>query len=163
MLTLSTQYPLIVKFIVNHNTRTKKNRFIFFNILDKSCKKMLSSDSKNLTFFSANATGRFISHNYGTRTHATNVDSPFKIFEIALVLMFLFGLIGNVLSILVMRTKRMRNTNASIFIILISILDSLFLFFRNIAMFYKKYDWYHNDKTCLITNSMTVIAQVCSF
>ncbi len=87
-------------------------------------------------------------------------DEPFKIFEIALVLIFLFGLFGNILSILVMRSKRMRNTNASIFIILISILDSLFLFFRNFGMFYKKYQWSQFDTTCLITNSMTVAAQV---
>lgn len=126
---------------------------------------MSSSASANQTFVWENGTRRFILHDFGTKTQqATNsVDTPFKTFEIALVLMFLFGLIGNVLSILVMRSKRMRSTNASTFIILISILDSLFLFCRNIAMFYKKYDWYRLDMTCLITNSMTVIAQVRCF
>ena len=123
---------------------------------------MSFSNSKNQTFVWHNGTSRFILHDYGTKTQQTtnSVDTPFKTFEIALVLMFVFGLIGNVLSILVMRSKRMRNTNASTFIILISILDSLFLFCRNIAMFYKKYDWYRLDNTCLITNSMTVVAQV---
>lgn len=126
---------------------------------------MSASSSKNQTLVWDNGTSRFILHDFGTKTQQTtnSVDTPFKTFEIALVLMFLFGLVGNVLSILVMRSKRMRNTNASIFIILISILDSLFLFCRNIAMFYKKYDWYRLDKTCLITNSMTVIAQVKHF
>lgn len=85
---------------------------------------------------------------------------PLTGLEIVLIVIFIFGTIGNVLSIIVMRSKRMRSSNAAMFVIMISLLDTIYLLVRNLGLFYKKYNLYYQDTSCIMIKSMTIIAEV---
>lgn len=52
---------------------------------------------------------------------------PWDFWDVSLLFLLVFGLVGNLLSIIVMSRKRMRNTNASLFVTSMAISDCLFL------------------------------------
>ena len=85
---------------------------------------------------------------------------PLTGLEILLMVIFIFGTIGNVLSIIVMRSKRMRSSNAAMFVIMISLLDTIYLLIRNLGLFYKKYHLYFDDTSCIMIKTMTIVAEV---
>ena len=65
---------------------------------------------------------------------------PWDFWDISLLFLVIFGLIGNILSIIVMNRIRIRNTNANLFVTSMAITDCLFLsikFFSNIVKLYR--------------------------
>jgi hypothetical protein len=64
---------------------------------------------------------------------------PWDFGEITLLILLIFGTIGNMLTIMVMRTKRMRNSNASMFIISMAISDIILLVLKFTANMIKIY------------------------
>jgi hypothetical protein len=65
---------------------------------------------------------------------------PWDFGEISLLVLFIFGTIGNLLSIVVVNQKRMRHTgNASLFVTCIAISDMFLLFFKFCANMIKLY------------------------
>lgn len=88
---------------------------------------------------------------------------PLSITDICLIVMLVFGLIGNVLSIMVMRTRRMRNSNAAMFVISISILDIIFLVLRNFWLLMIKTEIYRMDTTCISKEIMHFLTDVSAF
>ena len=80
--------------------------------------------------------------------------------EVPTVVIFILGTIGNVLSILVMRSKSMRASNAAVFVILISVMDTVYLFLRNVGYFYKTTGIYHLDSQCFFNRTLTSAAEV---
>ena len=82
-------------------------------------------------------------------------------FGVALFIIFILGTIGNVLSICVMQSKQLRHTNAAMIVTFISIFDTIYLFFRNLAFLFKYSGGYHSDRDCLFTNTISVVMEVC--
>ena len=64
---------------------------------------------------------------------------PLDFFDYSLMFILLFGLVGNVLSIIVMRSRRLRGTNAFRFIIAMAVSDTIMLLFKNMSNFLKIY------------------------
>lgn len=64
---------------------------------------------------------------------------PLDFFDYALMLLFLVGLFCNILSILVLRSKRVCNSNTYIFIVFMAISDIVFLLFKNLSNLIKIY------------------------
>jgi hypothetical protein len=85
------------------------------------------------------------------RTNASSFDAkstteggkiaprPWDFGEITLLILLIFGTFGNMLTILVMRTKRMRNSNAAMFIISMAISDIILLVLKFTANMIKIY------------------------
>ena len=59
------------------------------------------------------------------------------IWDISLFILFGISLISNSLIILVMRNKKMKNTNAALFLSLVAFMDVAVLFFRLLANMFK--------------------------
>ncbi len=93
------------------------------------------------------------------------VTSSYKLtnWEIPTIVIFILGTVGNVLSILVMRSKSVRASNAALFVILISIMDTVYLFLRNVGYFYKNTGIYHLDSRCFFNRIITSAAEVILF
>ena len=64
---------------------------------------------------------------------------PWDFGDWSLLILFIFGTLGNGLSILVINKKRMRNTNATLFVTGIAIADTILLFFKLISNMVKIY------------------------
>jgi hypothetical protein len=64
---------------------------------------------------------------------------PWDLGEISLLVLFIFGTVGNTLTIIVMRSKRMRNTNVSLSIIYIALADILLLGLKFLTNMIKLY------------------------
>ena len=64
---------------------------------------------------------------------------PWDFGEITLLMLLIFGSVGNILTILVMRGKRMRNTNAVLFITCMAVSDILLLLLKFTANMIKIY------------------------
>ena len=64
---------------------------------------------------------------------------PLDFFDYSLMFILLLGLVGNVLSIIVMRSRRLRGTNAFRFIIAMAVSDTIMLLFKNLSNFLKIY------------------------
>ena len=64
-----------------------------------------------------------VNANHSLLNSATQIFRNWDIWEILLLVLFIFGTIGNSLTIIVMRSKRMRKRNESLLISTISILD----------------------------------------
>jgi hypothetical protein len=64
---------------------------------------------------------------------------PWDFGEISLLFLLIFGTVGNSLSIMVMRSRRMRNTNASLFVTCMAISDTILLLFKFISNMVKLY------------------------
>lgn len=64
---------------------------------------------------------------------------PWDFGEITLLILLVFGTVGNLLSIMVMRTKRMRNTNAALFVTCMAVSDTALLLLKFIANMIKLY------------------------
>ena len=84
---------------------------------------------------------------------------PWDFGEITLLILLIFGTTGNILTIMVMRKKRLRNTNASLFVICIAICDILLLFLKFLSNMIKMYRVAIYD-SCILIN---VIPQAASF
>jgi hypothetical protein len=67
-------------------------------------------------------------------------NRSWDIWEAGLLLLFLLGLIGNILTMIVFRNKSLRKTNESIVITSLSINDICFLFFKLLANMQKLYN-----------------------
>ncbi len=80
--------------------------------------------------------------------------------EVPTIVIFILGTIGNVLSILVMRSKSMRGSNAAVFVVLISVTDTVYLFLRNVGYYYKNTGIYHEDTECFFNRTITIAAEV---
>ena len=81
---------------------------------------------------------------FNTTNHASAVrgkppSRPWDFGEITLLILLIFGSIGNILTIMVMRTKRMRNSNAALLITCMASCDIILLFLKFIANMIKIY------------------------
>jgi hypothetical protein len=99
---------------------------------------MLGNDSGLL-----NETSHFLNASFEIRT-VTDVTGkqsprPWDFGEITLLILLIFGTMGNMLTIMVMRTKRMRNSNASMFIISMAMSDIILLVLKFTANMIKIY------------------------
>jgi hypothetical protein len=74
-----------------------------------------------------------------SQTKTTSIHRSWDIWEISLLTLLIIGLIGNTLIIMVMRNKRMRNTNAALFLPLMAFSDILVLLLRFLANMLKIY------------------------
>ena len=74
-----------------------------------------------------------------TATTTTTTYRPWDFGEIGLLIMLIFGTVGNCLSISVMRNKRMRNTNAALFVTCMATSDTILLLAKFIGNMIKLY------------------------
>ena len=90
-----------------------------------------------------NCTTISTTHKYAVSKQLTTTPGPltrpWDFGDWSLLILFIFGTIGNALSILVMNKKRMRNTNATLFVTSIAISDTILLLFKLIGNIVKIY------------------------
>ena len=80
--------------------------------------------------------------NVGNQTDSkrgSSVNRPWDFGEVSLLILLIFGTLGNLLSIIVINRKRMRNSTASVFITSIAISDISVLFFKFLSNMIKLY------------------------
>lgn len=75
------------------------------------------------------------------------ISRPWDFGEISLLILLIFGTVGNVLSIIVMNSKRMRHSTATLFLTAIALSDIAFLsmkFLSNMVKLYQIpiFSWY---------------------
>lgn len=80
--------------------------------------------------------------------------------NILLVTSLFLGTVGNTLSVIVMRSKELRGSNASMIITFVSITDTIYLLFRNFGMIYKTTGYYKKVSNCLIDNFLSIVLEV---
>ena len=97
----------------------------------------IESNSFNITLLSAYTTS--ILHKDPTSQSQPRPTRPWDFGEITLLILLIFGTFGNLLTIMVMRRKRLRNTNASLFVICIAISDMILLVLKFLANMIKIY------------------------
>ena len=106
---------------------------IFLNLEKKmSNKTIIYPHINNLILNSSN----FINP---TKANSNTGIRDWEFYDYSLLLCCIFGTIGNILSIIVMRSKRMRNTNASLFVTCMAVSDIFVLLLKFISMLLKMY------------------------
>lgn len=80
--------------------------------------------------------------------------------NILLVTSLFLGTVGNTLSVIVMRSKELRGSNASMIITFVSVTDTVYLLFRNFGMIFKSTGYYKEVKNCFIDNLLSVVLEV---
>lgn len=80
--------------------------------------------------------------------------------NILLVTSLFLGTVGNTLSVIVMRSKELRDSNAAMIITFVSITDTVYLLFRNFGMIFKTTGYYKEVSNCFIDNFLSVVLEV---